>query len=495
MSIDRLHPKNIREKRHQKKDRTVEHALQAGVVALGFVAGMTAYDKIKSTFEKDPGGVYDTMRDDKRLALPMYAMLARGYLSKPIDLLADPALRHIRSIEPSEVVPLTTRAAKESFIIEYQAERTKNDANPHNHLRPDEKHWARGKLQTLDDQKEVFDDAISKYKRDPIQLGQSIAMISRNISWNQNPMNYTIGIEDHGTKSMQSTRNELKPQQVTAEVSAVLKERRRLQETDPLAQSDVILLSNNEQPNMNSGKRFGNGALVEHLQYVVSASARNDASRFKKGDRIPGIKPPTPFGFTHVTTPPEASVRELNNAKNTALGAIANGTRKTTFFFDGHGSADGLFLSNGQVVNSSYVNGISINTDEMANALSKRWFNQKRADRTATTLNISIILDSCTSQNFIRNLAARLETLGVPLPQLMISSSEYGQFGFSNPSNKYSSNFWTWIINNETVGRMIDHKGDVKDQTPTIFTPRPERPTKLMQLGGVVIPNSDSESA
>lgn len=492
--FNKRRPKPEREIKRPPGMLTGKQMLQAGAMGLSLVAGTVAYEKAKESYTENKSAVYEAVRDDKRLALPMFALLARGYLAKPIDLLADPSLRHIRSIDPAAVVPLTTHSADASFITAYEKERAIHDANPLSHTVPTEKEWARNKKQTLNDQKKVFNETISKYKRDPIQLGQSVAMVSRNISWNQYPINYTFGREDHGSNVTVDPRLVLKPQQVTAEVSTVLNERRRLQNSDPLAQSDVVLLSNNEMTDA-AHKRFGNAALVDHLRYVVQTSSRTDAPSAKKHDlpKITGLR--KPYEFINITTGAQASDKELAAAKQNALRSIENGSRKTSFLFDGHGSEIGLYLSNGQANGSTYVAGEFISVDEMAQSLSRRWFSQKRTDPKATNLNISIMLGSCTSQNFIRSLAAKLEALGVPQPQIMVSSSEYGQFGFTNVTNKYNSRFWTWVIQNETVGSMISNKGDVKDATPAIFTPRPERPTKLMQLGGVVLPNPDSQSA
>jgi hypothetical protein len=175
-----------------------------------------------------------------------------------------------------------------------------------------------------------------------------------------------------------------------------------------------------------------------------------------------------------------------------ALDSLARTRGRTAFLFDGHGSEDGFYLTKGQPTDTGYIAGVKISAEEMADALSVRWFLQKRAAPKSTVLDATLVFDSCSSQNYLRSVAAKLAQRGIPLPRLMIAVSEFGQYGFTQTENPLGSESWSWLRRNETVGNMIRNKRDVLLQSPSIFIPRPENPTRLMQLGGVVLPQEEN---
>jgi hypothetical protein len=130
---------------------------------------------------------YEMILQDEKAALPLMALLAHGHISKPIQLLADPALRHIRNVEPASVLPIITGEVGASFGSEYRAMAESTHASGTKLSNNDaDSLSAYGKRATLSKQVDLFSTAAQKYSnKNPIELGQAIAMVSRNIYWKQ----------------------------------------------------------------------------------------------------------------------------------------------------------------------------------------------------------------------------------------------------------------------------------------------------------------------
>ncbi len=95
-------------------------------------------------------------------------------------------------------------------------------------------------------------------------------------------------------------------------------------------------------------------------------------------------------------------------------------------------------------------------------------------------------------QNFARNLADNLSARDIPLPELMISASEYGQYSYSDPENPFGSVFNEMLVKSPNLSSVIEHKHEVKLSDPSILVPRADNPKRLMQVSGIVLP-SESE--
>ena len=129
----------------------------------------------------------------------------------------------------------------------------------------------------------------------------------------------------------------------------------------------------------------------------------------------------------------------------------------------------------------------------MVSALSQRWTIQHKAHAHDKELNISLIFTSCFSQNYVRSIAEELGKRQIPLPRLMITGTEYGQYGWTAWESSYGMQFNELLISFPTVGEILQNKRSATHSTPSIFVPRKEDPKKLMQLGGIVVPSPNTE--
>jgi hypothetical protein len=133
------------------------------------------------------------------------------------------------------------------------------------------------------------------------------------------------------------------------------------------------------------------------------------------------------------------------------------------------------------------IAGDSISVTELADTLTARYQAAGHAG-----LQLSMVSSACNMQNFHRALADLLAQRGVPLPDVMISASEYGQYGFSDPSNTFGNPFNKLIVTSPDLKAVMDHKHDVKISDPSVFVPRTDDPEKLMQISGIVAPSQAS---
>lgn len=106
-----------------------------------------------------------------------------------------------------------------------------------------------------------------------------------------------------------------------------------------------------------------------------------------------------------------------------------------TVIINAHGSPDGIFLTDGipdknGELDSAYKDQTNISTDELVDALLKRYQND--------IYDVPIfIFSSCFNQNYIRTIIEKIQKINnekginILIP-IMIGSAEYGQYGFSN---------------------------------------------------------------
>ncbi len=307
---------------------------------------------------------------------------------------------------------------------------------------------------------------------DPIQIKQSVAMVARNI-W------------------MSGYEGELSADRISKEVE-VIASRRIAVGPEKLFDKKIVLISHGEilEQNKNDTStsetpRFGNENLIDALSIAQDESSPKEAA---------GIEHISPLTFDPGSQTYQMSAELLQRAHQAALDAVADGSSPSTIMFDGHGD-DTVFGLSGLSVgpDGAQVDAKSnmITVDEMVDALEKRWHTQHSLHPHDTEINVSLIFSACQMQNYLRSIAAGLQERNIPMPRLMMSTSEYGQYSFSDSPATTGSFVNDYITRSRTIFDLIKNKETVTGSTPSIFVPRPDHKT-LMQLGGIVVPLADT---
>ncbi len=206
----------------------------------------------------------------------------------------------------------------------------------------------------------------------------------------------------------------------------------------------ISLASNNET--LGNMDKFGNLALQNAMT--------------KQGGKV------TPFEAKK-----NATNKEVDDVKKRVLEEVATAPEPYRFVGDGHGSSDGIYLNQGQMKNGKIVEGgVFIKPTELATAYKAR---TEKYGPEAVKTNI-VMLTTCHNYNFMLNFYSELKKIGSAMP-LGIANSEYGQFAYSNFSNKYQSDFFNKIlgVNKEksTFGQAWANDDALNDSNPSFFVP------------------------
>jgi hypothetical protein len=153
---------------------------------------------------------------------------------------------------------------------------------------------------------------------------------------------------------------------------------------------------------------------------------------------------------------------ELKKVKEDVLEAVITTPPPMTFFFDGHGGPDALYINNGQLVGGELVRNDDMDTisfKELAVAITKR-----KEKFSGDALDKDIYINAgCFNHTFIRNLYAEIKVLGGVAP-ITIGEAEYGQVGSGNKA-KYKNMYQLG-----TLGTTIGNLRENQDNWETNFT-------------------------
>lgn len=182
--------------------------------------------------------------------------------------------------------------------------------------------------------------------------------------------------------------------------------------------------------------------------------------------------------FEHLE-PRKKSFESVKEKKAAALKAVESMPSPMTFIFDGHGWDRAIYLSDGQVNGSTTAQPIEteetikISVVELARAFKAR---QDSGKNVAQDL---LILAGCNNYLFAANLYQELKTLGCKQPAVL-TSAEYGQYGFSDYDSRYGNDFWDAILK-----KPRPSLGDfwalspIEHHNPTVFVPTENGPIQL----------------
>lgn len=417
-----------------------------------------ASNAVASFEEQAPKEYEKGLKEFPAFALVQTALLERNYAPSPSRLWADPSLVIAYRMDMHQVLPLVyTKVTSLDAMPQMFHETIEQPDDPSSFEAAFDSVDTRMNESLARVRDETLSHAIVTYGYSPVEIGHAAAMVSRNISWLQGEPYIPNG---------QPPAVHVQPRDIDAEVSAIVHQRESLANTNIFEHTDVMVVANDERNPFTPDSRFG----TKSLQYVIE-------SRMTNGTVFSLVRP-------HDDSPQEAQrVLGLMRA------SVENGERPLTLVIDAHGNPNEIALTTDHEKTQQHVaGGIYFDTSTLAKALQQRWESQRAHDLEVQRSNIRLIVSTCNSQDFVRTLSQLLSALHVPLPQITITESEYGQFGFSDFYDPLGSSLWRWMYNNPSIGSMIQHTDQTPDQTPSIFTPRPEDQNKLMQIGGLFEP-------
>ncbi len=140
----------------------------------------------------------------------------------------------------------------------------------------------------------------------------------------------------------------------------------------------------------------------------------------------------------------DARISKLEQNKEDIKHSLENTPPPMTFIFDGHGSEEGIYLSDGLLDGTGRPNEssqcIKFSPDEISELMKVR--SEKFSSQLRSQADI-LVFASCYSANFIRKIDGSLEGFNKPI---CVGISEYGQVGFSNVDNIYGMGFYSDVM-------------------------------------------------
>lgn len=179
----------------------------------------------------------------------------------------------------------------------------------------------------------------------------------------------------------------------------------------------------------------------------------------------------------------------LEKIKKGLLQKIRTAPPPFTFMFDGHGS-DVLHLTNDIVNRDLYnrkrvlelVHG-RITIEELATAFLDRQKNFPELAKGSIQQQDIIVFSSCFSHSFTVRLYEILASKGTTLP-IVIGMAEYGQYGFSDPSSKFGSEFAENTLGlkngSSTLGMIMRQSNNQKTSSPFVYIPYRKKPMQIL---------------
>lgn len=297
----------------------------------------------------------------------------------------------------------------------YKAAKTLQYINP----------YARGKLENANDGRKLLSDPALKHFED-VKREWLPELSDREF----------VNMATFISRNLYFKEQKISDETVKEEYQRILEQREKYGELPVFYDRNILLLSHIERYKENGidRDRFGQEGLVNAL---VKQKGDNDKV------------------FQHIEA---KNYDELSKVKDSALNSIEEMGTPFTFFMDGHGSPDAIYLSDGQaseLVNSSNSqiiesdNTVKISYKELAKAIAKR--STKYGEQVKNDI---YIFSGCFNYQFIRKLYKELKNLGANLP-IALGASEYKQYSYSTLLSDTGSAFFDKILKVESEKTLL----------------------------------------
>ena len=250
---------------------------------------------------------------------------------------------------------------------------------------------------------------------------------------------------------------------------------------------------------INTRELYENINIFKDRNVVIVAHSEKEASeeRFGKPALIARIKKDTPK--TTSLLRPENKKESLKKTKEKILATIRNTKQPFTFLFDGHGSEDAMYLSDGNIKKETEEDKFeeTKNTEKITiTEFFKAYKDRQEAfgDDTKTPQTKDIFLNGgCLSANFIRQFYRLCENAGIQKP-IFAGEAEYGQYAYSegnSRSNGYENNFYNQIFDGEqaqsaTLGNLIKNDSKNLNSNPSFYLPDANNRTMQLSQGEAI---------
>ncbi|MCX6734049.1 MAG: hypothetical protein NTX63_04555 [Candidatus Peregrinibacteria bacterium] len=182
---------------------------------------------------------------------------------------------------------------------------------------------------------------------------------------------------------------------------------------------NLVFLANSETSGPFSKSRFNGLELQENLKKSVGEKGTSSL---------------------HAPKSENPDTVELNSIKKSVLEEITSTPPPMTFFFNGHGQKDSIYMNNGKIPGTDYAKAKLrsyfdtftdyISVDDFAKAVAKR--KQKFPDNSQALSRDIYIFDGCYQHEFIRKFYELIAQQDGIAP-ITIAPAEFGQYSFSDP--------------------------------------------------------------
>jgi len=244
---------------------------------------------------------------------------------------------------------------------------------------------------------------------------------------------------------------------VKAEVKRLIEVRRRYRDVPIFKDRNVVFVAHNEQK-----KSDKNGDLNRFGKKLFTDRIEADGGKLSKVIRA------------------EETIESLKQKKQEILNKIKTTKPPFTFVFDGHGSPEGLFLSDApEGKEGEWSDVMKITVEELFEAYQDRPKSSNPHEKDI------FILASCFNATFIRHFYELCDAKRVSKP-IFAGESEYGQVGYSENESKYGEDFFQSMFDPQNptshakLGNLIDNDAWNKNSNPSIYIP--DENNKTMQL-------------
>lgn len=275
----------------------------------------------------------------------------------------------------------------------------------------------------------------------------------------------------------------ISPDEITPEICE--KELRLIENTDALNLSEIYIFK---------GRNVVLAAHEEDLSQDLQQDGETE--RFGKQATIDAIRESGGSLPSERIIHPTNTRESLEHAKNQTLDAIVNTAPPLTFVFDGHGSHEGIYFSDGEyedggfrqqtwerqeVDTHSQQQSVYISYQEFAQAL------KRRVDAWNMSKEDIIVIEACSNQSFMRNVFQELRNIYQQewyqdtIFPYMIGPSEFDQLSYSDNTTNQGSQFFAktlWLGSPSweipiSIQTVIDKEYEVFDDilNPSVFIP------------------------
>ncbi len=302
---------------------------------------------------------------------------------------------------------------------------------------------------------------------------------------------FRIGICVMIARNLDCQKKKVNPQNVQDEILNIIAYKEKYKDVPIFIGRNVVLAANAE---MVRDMRNDEGEPYGDYSYEYAEGKGGDIHSFGKKGLQDAIKKQQNGKGSLEFIRPEKNEESLRNAKAAILEKIRTTQPPMTFFFNGHGGPDAIYLVNeiynGNVgmspKNPSEIKAIVISTMELADAYKDRLRKFPELKINDPTKTDVFIFSCCFNANFIFNFNSLVGNLPKPI---MLGAGEYGQTILYDAYLKTGTKFHRDILGLDpdvdktptTLGNVFENELLTDENTTVLINGAKNRPTQIVQ--------------